>query len=58
VLLPIASGISRGFAAILPHTFIVRTEKRLTEAGNPMRVERFYAFMAVLGLFLRQCCSS
>ena len=52
VLLPIASGISRGFAAILPHTFIVRTDRRLTEAGNPMRVETFYAFVAVLGAFL------
>ncbi len=52
VLLPLASGVSRGVAAVLPHSFIVRAERRLTEAGKPMRVETFFAFIAVLGLLL------
>lgn len=52
VLLPVVGGVARSVMQLLPQTFVARTGQRLTEAGNPMSLQAFFAVVVALGILL------
>jgi tight adherence protein C len=52
VLLPVVNGFTRGVMEMLPQAFVVRTDKRLTEAGKPISVQTFFALVLAVGTLM------
>jgi len=47
VLMPVVEGLANWVMALLPHTFVERTRRKLLAAGRPMSASAFFAIVIV-----------